>query len=448
MGKKKRMNQVFCPFCNAPLTSDPSQQAAKVICPRCGESVPAHLIPEMPASVPSGQPPAAPPVTWSNRKIGLSIFAGMLLMALVGLTLALATWEGRRRNDHRGQAVTVPPSSVLAPSDLAGLGYLPVDVNVAAALQVAELQKDDLGKKLLEASRPPLMDLLLTTVEKWTRISIQDVDHIVLGTEIKDKLPQLTVVVRTLKAVNLADLAKALQSGQPTLHRAKPLFHFKLTPGEGMLWCPEPNILVLLFRFDALKSIDLEAIPAQPRKGTNAPPAVLRSLFAQGRIHKHSLAWAAGNLVRPDVLKDWLAVIPLHAGNEQILANIQAFGLSLVAQDGLTVDGYFRGSDENKTRLLQKQLEGLNVKDVKSFKVAGPPANAVNDDAQWISLQVRGDAQAIGRYLGGERSAFCTGLFQASLLARLLTGSRSPQASGKPELWRVPLLMSASYTDH
>ncbi len=400
MGKKKSMSQAFCPFCNAPLTSDRSQQATKVICPRCGESVPAHLIPDMPALMPPIQPSATPPVSWSNRKIGLSIFAGMLLMALGGLILALATWEGRRRNDYRGQTVTVPPSSVQAPTDMAGLGYLPLDVNVAAALQVAELQKDNLGKKLLEAPRPPLVELLLATVEKWTKLSIQDVDHIVLGTEIKDKLPQLTVVVRTLKAVNPTDLAKALQFGQPTLHRGKALFHFKLAPGEGMLWCPEPNIFVLLFRFDALKSIDLEAIPAQPRKGTDAPPTALRSLFAQGRIHKHSLAWAAGDLVRPDALKDWLAVIPWHAGGEQILANIQAFALSLVSQDGLTLDGYFRGSDENRTRLLQMQLEGLNVKNVKSFKIEGTPANAVNDEARWISLQVRGDAQAVGAMLG------------------------------------------------
>jgi hypothetical protein len=396
------MSQVFCPFCNAALTRDQFQQAkdAKVTCPRCGEAVPAHLIPDMPASTLPVQPPATSPLSWSNRKIGLSIFAGMLLMALGGLILALATWEGRRRNDYRGQTVTVPPSSVQAPADLAGLGYLPVDVNVAAALQVAELQKDNLGKKLLEAPRPPLVELLLASVEKWAKLSIRDVDHIVLGTEIKDKLPQLTVVVRTLKAVNPGELAKALSPVQSTLQRGKSLFHFKLTPGEGMLWCPEPNILVLLFRFDALKALDLEAIPTHPRRGTDAPPAALRGVFAQGRIHKHSLAWAAGNLTRPDVLKDWLAVIPWHPGSEQILGNIQTFGLSLVSQDGLAMDGYFRGGDENRTRLLQKQLEGLNVKNVKSFKVEGPPANAANDDARWVSLQVRGDAQAIGAMLG------------------------------------------------
>ena len=391
---EETMTQLFCPFCNAALSADQLQQttSAKSICPRCGESIPGQLLPTSGSFAAPTQATVAAKAPWSNRRIGLTIFVGMLLMALGGLILALVTWEGRRKNDYRGQSVTVPPPSVQAPTEWAGLGYLPPEVDVAAGLQLAELSKDNLGKSLLAPPRAALLDSLLLSVETWTKLTARDIDHIVLGTEIKDKLPQLTVVIRTLEPVKVGERMKATPA---TDHRGKPLYHFKLAVGDGMLWSPEPRTLVLLLRLDALKTADLETIPLEPRKGAEAAPVALRKLFADGRIHKQSLAWAAGNLARPDVLKDWLAVAPWRLGDPLILTNMQAFAWSLVSQEDLALDCYFRGTNADSTRLLQKQLDAVRFPSAKSVKVAGPPSNGSGDDALWISLQIRGDSQMI-----------------------------------------------------
>ena len=125
------MDCIACLFCNATLTVGQLRPTgAKVLCPRCGEPLPAHLLSKLADSPSSPQAAeATPPVLgWSNRKIGLSILAAMFLMAAIGLTLALLTVESRRKNDYRVKRDTRPPPTVQAPGELAGLGFLPPDV--------------------------------------------------------------------------------------------------------------------------------------------------------------------------------------------------------------------------------------------------------------------------------------------------------------------------------
>src|SRR5207302_2196471 len=140
----------------------------------------------------------------------------------------------RRSHDYGAKVEPVSPRPVQSPGALAGLGFLPPDVNVVAGVHVAELLKDPAGKKLLEAPRAPLLDLLLGAVEKWTRLTPEQVASIALGTQIKDKIPQLTVVVETRLPYDPDELARALRPIVPTLQRGKPLFRFTLAPGEGM----------------------------------------------------------------------------------------------------------------------------------------------------------------------------------------------------------------------
>ncbi len=68
-------------------------------------------------------------------------------------------------------------------------------------MQVAELLRDSDGKKLLAEPRPAVLNLLVAAVHKWTSLKSEDLDQIVAGTELKDSLPQLTVVVTTAQTL-------------------------------------------------------------------------------------------------------------------------------------------------------------------------------------------------------------------------------------------------------
>jgi len=312
----------------------------------------------------------------------------MLFMAAVGLTLALMTVDSRRKNDYRVKRNTSPPPTIQTPGSLAGLGFLPENANVVAALQIAEILKDPIGKKLLESPRPPVLGLMLGTVEKWTNLKPADLDCIVLGTQIKDKLPQLTMVVETNRPYNIDDLSKALNpTHQSVLHRGQPLFRFGLNPGEGMLWCALPRTLIFLFRIDGLKMADLEALPLPPRTGTEAIPRTIQGVLKE-RINKQSLMWMAGEVGDLDLFKELLPFVPLPVADLAIVSKIKSFGLSIFFQDDLVLVGHFQTSDANSARLLQKQLEGIKIANLKSLKVETAPIEEGGAE-RWITLQMR-----------------------------------------------------------
>jgi hypothetical protein len=415
------MDCISCPFCNAVLGPEllslapGGNQIAKIVCPRCGEPIPRHLAVD-PSSSPreerrsSSDPHVVTPLgspRWTNRQIGFSILGVMFLMAVLGLTWALWTVNFRRQNDYGVKRNIHPSPPVAIAGELTGLGYLPPDVNVVAAVRVADLLKDAAGRDLLAPPRPAILDLLLGAIEKWTKLTPSQLDHIVVGTDVGPKFPQITLVVHTREPLAIAELAKALHPYTPTVHRGLPLFRFSLHPGEGMLWRPQPNTLILLFRLDALKIEDLDAIPLSPRQGTDAPPPAVREIVAE-RIGKQSPVWIAGRVEDSAAVGELLSLAPLPNGVEQFLKTIQAFGLSLAPQtaresaghEELALTGYFRATGGVQPDAVRKQLELWNSGNLTSFKVAAAPANLTGSEAQWVSLQIRGDAQSIRRLLG------------------------------------------------
>ena len=386
------MDAISCPFCNSILLQDELHHIdGKVRCPRCGEPLPSGLT-ERVASVtvdrPAGRPPTAP---WTNRSIGFAVLGVMALMAVAGLTLALLTVDARRKNDYRVKKSTAPPPAVEAPGELAGLGFLPQEVNIVAAMQVAELLRDPEGKKLLAEPRPGFFDLIFVAVQKWSALKAEDIDQIVVGTELKDKLPQLTAIVKTRKPYDPAALAKALAPIEPTQHRGQALFRFAAQPGECMLWCPEPRTLVLLFRLDALNVADLEAIPLSPRTGIDAVPSAVKNIVEQ-RISKQSLIWIAGDLSHVDALKELLPLVPISAGLAQFLTKVNAVGVSLISQDGLVFLGNFETASANMAQ-TQKEIEALSMPAIKT-KLVMPTSETNRENARWLTVQLRGTAHA------------------------------------------------------
>ena len=349
-------------------------------------------------SSPEEQPP--PFRSWTNRRVSLAVVSVMVFMGLVGLSWALVTVQWRRQNDFRGKRQATAPLILQEPGELAGLGYLPPDVNVIAVLDVAELLKDPAAGTLLAAPRPALFDMLLSLVERVTSLKAADLDAVIVGTEIKDKLPQLTLVVQTTKPYVPAQLAEALRPAVATVQRRlSPLPFPTSSRGNDALVPRSPHAgyaLSLRFAENRGPRGDTVASTQGCRGGSRRPCA---DLLSQQRINKQSLGWAAGQLERPALLNNLLPLAPGLAGKAQLLTNVRAFTLSLYSQEGMVLDGAFSTGDEKGTGLVRKQIEEMNPHTFKSYKVAVPPPGA-DAAAQWVTLQIRGEVQTFRELLG------------------------------------------------
>src|SRR5262245_48015023 len=225
-----------CPYCNAqqPQTAGLTL-GQRVTCPRCGETykvttLPATGLPAPPAvpTTPTPLPPVAPTWTFSKRLVLLVVLGVMVVMAGTGLTYALRTVQERRDHDRalprksRRPWLTDPaaPPDVVAPTDLAGLGYLPPSTGVVAALQVEELLASPAGKEL--RSRPLKIgnvDFTLDSVRDWTGVEVDNLDHLVLGVVVRDGTdadltPAVHLVVRTRKPYQAERVRVALKAAR------------------------------------------------------------------------------------------------------------------------------------------------------------------------------------------------------------------------------------------
>src|SRR5262249_42625819 len=108
-----------CPYCNARVPVPVAAGSGRrVQCPRCGEPFPwrqpaGGAAPDRNGSpddsLQPGRSPAPPPTAtpWSNRAILRVVLGVMGLMALIGLTYALWTYDFRNRNHQPRRIVRV-----------------------------------------------------------------------------------------------------------------------------------------------------------------------------------------------------------------------------------------------------------------------------------------------------------------------------------------------------
>lgn len=398
-----------CPYCNSALDQvQPSATPGRAACPRCGEPLPQNqaadaftAVPAMPSPLepPRAHVPFPPKPVAANRRTALCILGIMGFMAGLGLIYALATQSYRRQHDPK--KIEPPPLSS-NPGELIGLGYLPADTNVVAALSVTAAVEDKEAGKMLQAPLPPLLHLGLERIEQWTGLKVQDLDQVVVGARLANELPQLTVVLITRKAYDLKAVEKALSPARPVLHRGKPRFQFSLKPaGEGLLWCPADKALVLILRADAVKTQDLDAIPLRPVAEAANLSADLRHLLDK-RLNQQSVLFAAGQLERLDLLQElWV----LAGGQRQGLApwtKVRSFTLGVTPVEGLTLEGRFFTGEPKATQAVKSALEKVAVEGARSQKVVAPPPEITDADAQWVLWQVRGDAAMVRRWLSME----------------------------------------------
>lgn len=378
-----------CPFCNAALTGVVrSASAERVVCPRCGEPLPAELAAQLPSEPIAATAPFVPrAVVPGKTKTVLAILTIMVTMAVAAGVFVWYTKDFRRRNDYRAQK-KIDPEQTPGPADVAILGFVPAKCNVLGALNIADLRKRTATRRLLE--EPPV-GVLARQVPRWTGLSWNDIEEIALGAEVKGKLPQLFVIVRTRQPYASGKISAALAPAVPAKHRNKLLIRFPLQPfGEGLVWCHSEQILVFVLGLDAVATDDLDALPSRPRPGLEGFVAPLRAALGE-RLPPASAGWLAGHFDEPTGLAELLALTgQKHAPLDAVLES-KTFVVSLQAQDQPTLTGHFFTGDAMASARLQTLLERQPRPETLSYKVAGPPPQMRDPEAQWVTLQVRGD---------------------------------------------------------
>lgn len=321
----------------------------------------------------------------------------MFLMAVGGLVLALSTHAKRRAHDFpRGENREV---LLQAPGDWPGLGYLPGDTNLVAGVQVAGMLEERLGKELFAVPRPAPLDFLFETVDQWTHIKPANIEHVIFGAEVSDRLPKLVFVVRTVNRYDAAALAKSLGS-KSLAYRDRAVIRLPMKMGSGLLLCPDERTLVGLVRLEPVELKDLDVIPLPPRNGAEGLTVSLRQLLGK-RLNKQSLAWFAGDLEKAAALRDMLAFTKLQTSEVELLTSLKQLTIGLYPQDSWTMDGNFSTADLKSGSLLAAKLKALKLPHVNKLTVTEPaPAVDAEPQAFWVQMQIRAAPEGLRELLG------------------------------------------------
>ena len=120
---------------------------------------------------------------WFQRPqaVGASVLRRYVLPTVftgVGVVLLLLVLQPRRAAESESELI---PVRVVPPTELAGLGYLPGDVNLVAGVHLAELLQSSGGQELLASLRLGPLDLSVDCAGEARPAKRDELDHVVLG---------------------------------------------------------------------------------------------------------------------------------------------------------------------------------------------------------------------------------------------------------------------------
>ena len=288
--------KLSCPYCNHAFEAE---SAARVTCPRCGESI-------------AGRSEAvAPPVraTYDNRLPKQHPFSAVLVMlaVLVLSGLVIAYLLIPRANPDRLPPDFPPLDITKPPLDLHGLSYLPSNCNLIFAVQpgpllvYAEKTKQD-PVELLTKNRVPAS--FLGSLAK-AGITLQQIDHIAGGFLIPDLNEEPRICLVLVLRTPPADEAKFLE--QLHAKRSEWPDHFEVKFDNLPLKLAKASPTTWVFGF---AEKDLASAPG----GAEMSPSC-RELI-QEWVPRDAAIWAAADTARWSekpilklLKKEWLPIL-------------------------------------------------------------------------------------------------------------------------------------------
>ncbi len=324
----------------------------------------------------------------------------MLTMAVISTGYAL--WTTKERQDrHPWMPKTLEPIALRRPLDLPALGYLPKDCKLVAGLHVAEMMQDaKTGKILLAEPRPTYFDWPLKQIKRTSGLTLDDVDHVVLGAA---DLKQLVMVVKTRNKISLEKIADA-RPMKSSKHEERPYYEFPVAPvGQAILWCVDDETLIYVMRLDEPKREHLSGLTTKARAVEDVLPGPLHDAVAQ-LLPKRGFAWSAGRLEQLGELKFWLPILLGGKVDVAFVKEIKIFAVGLEpmeGQSGLSLSGAFLMTDADAAAKLAARLKAVKI-DGAIHDAFATPKDARFHSVNW---QVRGEVATLRRFLNESKDA-------------------------------------------
>jgi hypothetical protein len=431
---------ISCPYCNSLV---PPASGPRLTCPRCGESFahrdqvsangpptdefsaarpePAAGYARTPVAYAPGSPDVGSPYALgrsspvSNRTIARIVVGVMALTAAAGLTFALLTVHARRSHDYRqGASQPAPAVRQVLPGRLAGLGYLPADANIVAAIHVAEARLTPAGRAFLDHAELGGTALSMAAIEKNIGISRDNIDHVVLGVRLLDKqLPHPVLIVQTRQPYDAQQVLEAVKA-RPKIdakrdrtraadHKDVYPFNLEKPSMAAFLWPAAPNTLVVTIFQD-----DMAILPNERAAGIEQLPAALQG-FIRERLPLGTPAWLAGHADNWDTL-GLLPASGLSDENQKVIATVRTFGFWLRLDERVEVRGALQCSDAAGAQLVDKTLTRALAKNNNYLNVLGPDGRQVAEELvkslqikqadEWVTVEATAGAETVKKAVG------------------------------------------------
>ena len=317
----------------------------------------------------------------------------MATMAVIGLGYMLWTVKDRRARDPKPMLSAV---KFRRPLELDGLVYLPKNSSIVVGLQIAECLEDGkVGKPLLDEPRPAGLDWVLKQITRTLDMELKEIDHVLMAPSPDLRSPQMTLVVKTRRPIDLKRIAQA-GPVETKLHQEEPLYYFTLKPGgEALVWCVEERTALYVIGFEANKIEHLQGLSKTARPIDEALAAPVREAMKE-RLAKYQFAWGAGRLDHLGAFKELLPFVPGMKIDMAALKELKTFAVGLEPIDGLTMTGHFQSSDAKSAAKLKGLLATVQIEGAASQKIEMPPTETKE---WWVTWQVRGEAAVMRAWL-------------------------------------------------
>ncbi len=276
-------------------------------------------------------------------------------MAVVGLAFALWTQQIRRQRDYQSSAADAGPPPVVAvpPAKLPALGYLPRDTDVLIGVHVAEIRQLPLGQAVLARLTLGSGDFGLGGLEQATGLQPEEVDHVVLGLKIDERLlPRVILVVQTRQPYDPEKVLAALKAGRRTERGSKTLYRFALNqpPVDAAVWCADKQTVIF-----GLTPEDLDDVPLTPQIDLERFPLALRPLLTE-EAPERTRAWLIGHADRWDKTAAQLLWLAMTKEAQEALARIHTIGFWLLVDTDLAIRGTLKCRDEPAAGVMNGYL--------------------------------------------------------------------------------------------
>jgi hypothetical protein len=246
------------------------------------------------------------------------------------------------------------------PSDLTGLGYLPDDTNVIAAVNVAELRQTPAGREFLTDNGGKLWNW--QRLHDWIGIDLTEIDHLIVGLKVDNNLlPRLMLIVETIHAFRVDEMRVNLKAS-------------KWPDPEACLF-PSDRTMIL-----ALAKKDLERVSTERSEGIDQLGLPMQQALKE-RIPRDAQVWLVGHG------DSWLKTPALSflpgftKENEAIVQRIQTLAVDFRLEKEPTVDAAFQCPDEASAKSLEQFLREHDSADLRDRKIS--------QKENWVSFQAK-----------------------------------------------------------